>query len=251
MTANVTAIVTGHSRGLGAAIASELLERGAEVLGLARFGNDRLAGRLEEVTLDLARPDAVVEALSATGPVHRFLAAAGAGTVVLINNAGMVEPVGPAGTLDAKAIARAVALNVTAPLLLSDAFIAATQGAADRRILHVSSGAARQPYAGWSIYCATKAALDHHARSVAADARPGLRIASVAPGVVDTEMQATLRATPPERFVLRDRFVALQETGSLTRPEEAARALVNYLLMPAFGDEQVTDIRNLGTAATT
>lgn len=237
------AIVTGHTKGLGAALAAELLERGARVLGISRSSTPHPSDRLEQVAADLTDPEAVTGLAAAGGALRRFLATARNEPVLLINNAGMVEPIGPAGTLDPDAITRAITLNVTAPLVLADAFIAATQQSADRRVLHISSGAARQPYAGWSIYCATKAALDHHARAVAADACPALRIASVAPGVVDTAMQATLRATPKEQFTLRDRFVALKENGALTSPADCAARLVSYLLQPEFGTPPVTDIR--------
>ena len=239
------AIVTGHSRGLGAAIAAELLAQGARVLGLARRGNPALAEAypkaLTEVALDLADPAALAEWLG--GDSLRDIVK-GSGPVLLVNNAGMVEPIGPAGTLDCAAIAKAVALNVTAPLMLADALIAVTEGAQDRRVLHVSSGAARNAYPGWSLYCATKAALDHHARAVAEDARPGLRIESLAPGVIDTDMQAQIRATTEAQFTMRERFVGLKESGGLASPEDCARRLVAHLTGPAFGASPVTDLRD-------
>lgn len=239
------AIVTGHSRGIGQALAGILLDRGATVLGLSRSRGDDLGERLRHHALDLTAPEAVAAILGKDGPFATFLAEPDDGPLLLINNAGTVDPMGPVGTLDPAAIARAVAVNVTAPLMLSDAFVAATTHAADRRILHISSGAGRKAYPGWSIYCASKAALDHHASSVGADAQPGLRIASVAPGVVDTGMQASMRAMPVERFVLRERFVGLKETGGLTPPGQAAARLVDYLLSPQFGEIPVTDLRDL------
>lgn len=238
------AIVTGHSKGLGAALVAELLARGARVLGVSRTAVAPVAG-LEQVAADLADPQAVA-GLAAPGSVlWRFLAVADDGPLLLVNNAGMVEPVGPLGTLAPEMVARAVALNVTAPLILADAFVAATEGAADRRILHISSGAARKPYAGWSVYGATKAALDHHARAVAEDARPGLRVGSVAPGVVDTDMQAALRALPDGVFVHRHRFVGLKERGELLSPGQSAARLIDHLLSPDYGAAVVADIRDL------
>ena len=156
-----------------------------------------------------------------------------------------MQPIGALGGLDAAALARALALNVTAPLLLANALVAATGDAVERRVLHVSSGAGRKPYAGWSLYCATKAALDMHARASQLDAVPGLRIASVAPGVIDTDMQAAIRATPEGDFPLRERFEALKRDGQLEPPAQVARKLVDHLLSPDFGDEAVTDLREL------
>jgi benzil reductase ((S)-benzoin forming) len=239
------AIVSGHSRGLGAAIAGELLERGIPVLGLARRSNATLAARhgdtLAEAVLDLA-DSAALAAWLAGGALGDWVA--DAEQVLLVNNAGTLQPIGPLPLQDTVAVARAVAVNVAAPLMLAAAFAQAGT-VRDRRVLHISSGAARKPYSGWSVYCATKAALDHHARAVQEDATPGLRICALAPGVVDTEMQGEIRATTLERFPLRDRFAEMQASGGLIAPAECAMHLVDFLLDEGFGRAPVADLREL------
>jgi len=143
---------------------------------------------------------------------------------------------------------RAVSLNVAAPLALAAAFVQAAPQA-ERRILHISSGAGRSAYPGWSVYCATKAALDLHARAIQLDRDTNVgdttvKACSLAPGVIDTDMQATIRTTPDADFPLRQRFVDMKETGTLISPEDCARALVDYLLAARFGAEPVDDLRN-------
>jgi len=240
------AIVTGHTRGLGAALADTLLSLDADILAISRHRNAALAarypGRLQEVELDLADL-AALTAWLADGALGRFVA--GANRVVLVNNAGLLAPVGPLASQDAAAIARAVSVNVAAPLMIAAAFAAQTAHVADRRVAHISSGAGRNAYPGWSIYCATKAALDHHARAVALDDNASLRICSVAPGVVDTDMQAEIRGAGLDQFPLRERFDALKRDGQLATPEESARKLVDYLLSDAFGSAPTADIREL------
>lgn len=239
----IKAVVTGHRRGLGRAVADALTAAGVPVLGLARHapGAEGLPPGSGEVCLDLADPAALAHWLA--GPeLADFLA--DAETAVLINNAGVLRPLGLGGDLDATEAVRAVALNVTAPLLLANAFLAASRHLADRRILHVSSGAARHAYAGWSVYCATKAALDRHAEALALEGHPGLRIASVAPGVIDTGMQAEIRAADPADFPLQQRFVQLKQSGELTSPAAAAARLVDYLLGPRFGERVLSDLRD-------
>ncbi len=262
-------IVTGHSQGLGLAIAADLLGRGWRVLGLSRSGwPPTLASQypgLTEVALDLADAPALAawlagpalaEALAdVVGKTGRGEAAgvqeaehsagAQAGQVLLVNNAGLVSPIGPPGGQGAAAVMQAVALNVAAPLALADAWVAATAGVPDRRIVHISSGAARNAYAGWSVYCATKAALDMHARAVQLDGVAGLRIESLAPGVVDTGMQAHICATDASQFPLVGRFQGLHRDGALQSPSDVARRLLAHVLGDAFGAEAVRDLRGI------
>jgi benzil reductase ((S)-benzoin forming) len=238
------AVVTGHSRGLGEGIASHLLAQGIPVLGLARQRNVALAKRfgaaLTEAQLDLADAAAVQRWL-ATDALGPFVGEAK--LAMLVNNAGVLQPIGPLEVQDVAAVARAVAVNVGAVLVLSAAFAARTTRVRDRRILHVSSGAGSNPYAGWSVYCATKAALDHHARATALDRSPGLRVGSVAPGVIDTEMQTEIRSTTDAKFPDRHRFIELKEKGRLRDADEAGAEVVKLLLSDAFAREPVTDLR--------
>ena len=108
------------------------------------------------------------------------------------------------------------------------------------RIVHISSGAARRPIPGWSVYCATKAAVDQHALTVAAEALPGVRIGAIAPGVVDTGMQAEIRSSA--EFPGRASFVSLKETGGLLTPEESASRVLAIALADDFGTEVLTRV---------
>ncbi|NHZ98992.1 SDR family oxidoreductase [Massilia sp. CCM 8734] len=251
----VTAVVTGHTQGLGAALAAGLMERNIAVLGVARGTAPALAERfgplLRECQVNLSDSQAL-GAWLATSALREHI---GASTLVLLmNNAGTVDPVGALHDQDPLLVARAVALNVAAPLMLAAAVVAAAPQA-ERRIVHVSSGAARNAYTGWSVYGATKAALDHHARSVAldypigpdaCDAVAGVRICSLAPGVIDTAMQAQIRATPESLFPQRERFTALQQDGALTSPAQCAAGIIDYVLDQHFGRVPVDDLRTSG-----
>jgi benzil reductase ((S)-benzoin forming) len=244
-TNEAAAVVTGHSRGIGEAVAEHLLARGARVLGVSRHENPPLAARfpdtLVEVALDVADGETLARWV-AGNPFERFFG--DSETPLLVNNAGVLQPIGPLETQELEKVGRAVAVNLGAALVLSAAFVQATADARERRILQVSSGAARKAYAGWSIYCATKAALDHHARCVALDRTPGLLISSVAPGVVDTEMQAEIRASTDERFPDRQRFVDMHRDKALPSPDQTGGRLVEYLLSDQFGAESVFDLRD-------
>lgn len=234
----IKAVVTGHTQGLGAAISRELLKRGIAVLGLAR-SHAALPG-IEQVALDLADSAALSNWLASTA-LADFLA--DSTQALLINNAGVVTPIGPLQSQDPLAVLQAVAVNVGAPLALAAAFVQAAPDI-ERRILHVSSGAARNPYPGWAVYGATKAALDMHARAIAADGDPLVRACALAPGVIDTPMQAVIRSSNEADFPQRQRFVELAEGGALLAPEDCAGRLVAYLLDSRFGTVPVEDLRH-------
>lgn len=227
------AIITGHSRGLGRALDAALRASGWEVLGISR--TPTTGG----VALDLSDP-ATLTSWLATGRLADFLK--DADRVLLINNAGTLAPVALVGDASPGDIAQAVNLNVTAALVLTGAVLRARPADVRTQIVHISSGAARRGYPAWSTYCATKAALDLHASALAAENQPGVRVVSVAPGVVDTAMQASIRAA--EAFPLRDQFVALSDEGRLSSPEEAAAQILALIESPNFGEPVITDVRH-------
>ncbi len=241
------AILTGHSRGLGAAIAARLRAAGVEVLAISRAQNSDLQAAdgppIRQLALDLADLTALARWL-ATDELKAFLA--DSTRALLINNAGVVTPIGPLAMQTEQAIAQAIAVNISAPMMLSAAFVRQAPVSADRRLLHVSSGAGRNAVAGWSVYGATKAALDHHARGIAADGDRGLRVCSLAPGVIDTDMQGQIRASTLEQFPQRARFDNLKQDGGLATPHDCARRLVAHLLSDSFGRQVVADLRELG-----
>jgi NAD(P)-dependent dehydrogenase (short-subunit alcohol dehydrogenase family) len=130
-------------------------------------------------------------------------------------------------------------------------FLAATDKLGiDRRVLNISSGAGRSPIEGWSVYGASKAALDMYTKYVKAEQaqqRNPAKIASLAPGVVDTAMQAAIRSTGAAQFPPVERFRRMKKQGMLASPDETARLILDYLERPDFGEREIEDIRNLGS----
>ena len=237
------AIVTGHSRGLGAALAAALVQAQYRVLGLAR--SVEVSGKLtdiRQVALDLADADAV-SAWLAGADLADFVAAAD--EIWLFNNAGTVVPNALCGHQGAAQIARAVQLNVTAPMQLADALLRLRPARAAVNIVHISSGAGRRAMLGWSVYGATKAALDLHAQVLAAEQHAQVRVVSLAPGVVDTQVQAAIRGSDEAVFPLRQQFVDLQQHGGLVSAEDTANKIVAWMHSAGFGQDVVADIRTV------
>ena len=241
-------ILTGASRGLGAAMAEQLLKQGHRLLTISRHVADLWVVQgadLEQWPMDLTDPGPVAARLEAW---LRAQAALSPVSVTLINNAAMVSPPGPLSNTTDHDLSQALRVGLEAPLLLSAAFLRATVGwTVPRRLLFISSGLGRRAMAGAATYCATKAGLDHLARALALEesARAhGARVVSLAPGVIDTDMQVQLRSADPALFPERDRFVALQTAGQLDSPAQAATKVLAYLGRSDFGAQPVGDVRD-------
>lgn len=236
------AVVTGHSRGLGEGVAKALMNLGVKVLGLSRHHakwNTSSYPQLAEVCLDLSDTLALIESTKAP-TVLDFIQATD--TILLVNNAGLVGPIGPLGNVSSQDMAQSVALNVTAPLVLANELAMLGK---PLRVLHISSGAGRSAYAGWGVYCATKAALDHHARAHKLDGLTHVQVVSLAPGVIDTDMQSQLRNSPKSAFPAQARFIDLKQTGQLVSPEQAGQAIAKFCFNESFGSPEVVDLRQL------
>ena len=241
-------ILTGASRGLGAAMAEQLLKQGHRLLTISRHVADLWVVQgadLEQWPMDLADPGPAAARLEAW---LRAQAALSPVSVTLINNAAMVSPPGPLSNTTDHDLSQALRVGLEAPLLLSAAFLRATAGwTVPRRLLFISSGLGRRAMAGAATYCATKAGLDHLARALALEESAqahGARVVSLAPGVIDTDMQVQLRSADPALFPERDRFVALQTAGQLDSPAQAATKVLAYLGRSDFGAQPVADVRD-------
>jgi benzil reductase ((S)-benzoin forming) len=241
-------ILTGASRGLGLGMARQLLAQGQRVLAMARqptVVGDAHPGELISWEADLNNAGPVAERLSqwldAQGPT-------GLDSVTLINNAGVVSTPAPLSASSLPELVTALRVGLEAPTLLTAAFLRATSSwTVPRKVLLISSGLGRRAMAGSASYCAAKAGMDHLARAVALEeaALPnGARIVSLAPGVIDTDMQVQLRTADAALFPERERFLGLHTAGQLDSPETAAAKVLAYLDRADFGSNPVGDVRD-------
>jgi benzil reductase ((S)-benzoin forming) len=225
-------IVTGASRGVGAALVEQLIGPEATVFAVSRTVSDELVelaadrgGSLRWFPMDLSDPE-VVDVLMAR--IARMVTAEAASRITLIANAAQIEPIGLAGTLSTADIALAARLNLVTPIALTQQFVRLFGDTpVPKRVILISSGAARRVMPGLSVYSATKAGINAFVASAQAEVeRPGgpedLRIYAASPGLVDTGMQETLRETDETALPERENYRAWQEEGTLSTPAEAA-----------------------------
>jgi NAD(P)-dependent dehydrogenase (short-subunit alcohol dehydrogenase family) len=192
---NHAALVTGASRGLGAALARELAQKGARVVLVARNAEPLEAvarsiresgGEAHALVADVADKHAVYPlagtAAELVGPVE-----------LLIHNASELGPTPLRLLLDTECedLERVLAVNLVGPFRLTKAFGGAMALRGRGTIVHVSSDASVNAYPTWGSYSVSKAALDHLGRVLAAELAPhGVRVLSVDPGDMNTAMHA-------------------------------------------------------------
>jgi NAD(P)-dependent dehydrogenase (short-subunit alcohol dehydrogenase family) len=223
---DLVAVITGASRGLGAGLAATFAAEGIRLGLCARTRPDQPEGPgVWAASVDVADAESVDR--FARDVVERF------GRIdIWVNNAGVLEPIGPLATADPAALARHVDINLLGVAHGSASFsrhVRSRPGGGS--LVNISSGAATTPYEGWAPYCATKAAVEMLTEVVAMEERVhGLKAYAVAPGVVDTGMQALVRSTPLGDFPAGDRFRRLHREEGLNSPEWVARFIVDRLV---------------------
>lgn len=243
-------IITGVSSGLGAGIAETVLLRGDSLFGLSRRENRDLSAipLLDGAIYKFLETDLKsIETLNSTiSNVFKSIPK-DATQIILINNAGIVEPVKPLGNATWQEIKAHVDTNLTAPIILANAFIRESiPYNSDKVIVNISSGAAYTPYFGWSLYCSSKAALNMVTKAVGLEqSRLGtnIRIISIAPGVVDTPMQSLIRNIDESDFPKKEKFVNLYNNNQLISPRESAVRILDIIERIQFNNGEILDVR--------
>ena len=222
-----TALVTGASRGIGAAIATELARRGVRVALTARNHEtlrataDRIAGLGGEVAVipadlaDATEAEAMVaSAIDVLGDVDLF-----------VSNAAVLEPIAPVWEADLSGVRQALDINVLAPWVCLRTLLPRMIQRGSGTVVAISSSSARQAFAGLGSYCASKAAFEQlHLVAARECAGTGVRVKVVWPGGVDTGMQAQLRTDAfPNAAAARE----VAKRGLLRDPRDVASLIVD------------------------
>ena len=231
--------ITGTSRGIGKALAKELLgKENTFVYGISR-NNTIEHKNYQHISLDMNDLNRVQEFTFGDHP--------DAEKIVLVNNAGILGHVTQVGNLYNEKIINSYNINLISPSLLINRFINQYKDHdCERMIVNTSSGAAQHTIPSWSSYCATKAGLEMFARVVEdeqQDTENPVKVYSIAPGVVDTEMQDEIREVEPENFRELDRFVKLKKDGLLVDPNDVAKKFADIMDHPENYPKSIMDLR--------
>lgn len=230
-------LITGASRGIGAAAADRFAAAGWDLLLMARTEADlkqvgdraRALGRtVHTETADFSDPGAIAPAL------ERLLAA-GPCPDVVINNAGAAYT-GPLAAMDLETWQWLFQLNLTSVFQVTRALLPILRQAGGGLIINVSSHAARNAFPDWGAYCASKAALESFSRCLAVEERPhGIRVSTLTLGAVDTPLWVTetVHSTFDRRAMLEPQQAA--EALLFLAQQPPSQVVEDLTLMPASG----------------
>ncbi|MCL4154497.1 UNVERIFIED_CONTAM: hypothetical protein GTU68_045260 [Idotea baltica] len=247
-------IITGTSRGIGAALSQKILTNSHSLIGISRSENSTLNQLAEDgqndfifCSLDLGRPETATNAFVEV--FSKWLEKPWE-SLTFIHNAGALKPVTPVGTAsDLSEITHAMNVNVTTPMLLTEHFIAKTQALEiEKRLLFISSGAALKGREGWGTYCSSKAAINMYAECIFLEQTQEtypIKVTALAPGVVDTSMQDLLRDLPEAQFPSVGRFISLKKENKLWSPEYVAERILELMEGDELWAKPSGDLRNM------
>lgn len=242
-------IITGASRGIGEALAREvglgettlhLVSRGSVTELMSQIS--RKGTQVFSYAFDLSRTDGIT---ILTEEIFSNIDLNEANYIALVNNAGMLEPIGPIGKHDTEAYRKNLEVNFVAPTLLCHEFIKRTSGFEGQlRILNVSSGAAKKAYYGWSHYCSTKAGLDMVTEAITVEHGKRIGVFGFNPGRTDTKMQDEIREQSPEDFEHVQSFIDAKEQGILNSPQKVAMMMKMVLEEDCFESGTIVSTRD-------
>ncbi len=234
-------LITGGGTGIGRALAERFAAKGWLVT---------IVGRCLELLQEVARdyPDKISIISADVGSIQdrQKIVAEAKGTLdLLVHNAAVLGPVGPILDQSPEDWKSHMATNVEGPLFLTQALL--PNLVENSRVVNISSGAAHQGIPGWGMYCTSKAALFMLGQLLKDElAQRNIWFGSVRPGIVDTPMQAEIRALEPENFPMVEQFRQYKATGALVTSELVAQYL-EWLLLEVSGPqlgEREWDIRD-------
>lgn len=223
-------IITGTSKGIGKAIAENYLSLGEKVIGIGR--NHTISNpHYTAVQCDLSKPEAVEEI---TFPDF------GGEPVVFIHNAGILGQVDYFEKLPSDELTSVMQVNLFAGAVIMQKLLRQLPKTQAFKSVFISSGAGKSPIASWAAYCASKAAVDLFCQTIQVEetqlGRKQFHCLAVAPGVVDTDMQAAIRSTDSASFSEVDRFRDYKNSNQLYAPELVAKKLYKLVHETALNE---------------
>ncbi|MBN2546847.1 MAG: (S)-benzoin forming benzil reductase [Spirochaetes bacterium] len=246
-------IITGASKGLGEAIVKQLIGTDSLLFCISRKKNEELTRSLgnsntkffykEFDLVDIKKIESLMN------DIFKNINKKTIKKIVLINNTAAVTPITSIENASTEEIKNHFNLNLIAPVLLTSIFIKLTEDMnIEKKIINITSGAASNPYFGWSCYCSSKAGLNMFSRCVVLEQKNKMypvKIILYDPGAMDTDMQKQIRSTPKKDFPEVERFINNKNENRLGSPDLSASKMIKHILNNDAPVNEVIHIKDL------
>ena len=214
-------LLTGSSKGIGKEIAILLLKQKFKVYGFSRSNSINHQDFIFN-KINLSKPKTIDKLELPVIKKNEY--------VFLINNAGDIGEIDRFGNKNNNEIISEFNINLVSPTILCNKVIKKYRLKTENIIIiNISSGAALRAIKGWSTYCQSKAAIDMLTRAVEAENNKNIRVFSIYPGIVDTNMQHKIRSTTEKKFPLKKKFVEYFQNNELVEPLVVAKKIVHIM----------------------
>lgn len=241
-------VITGGSKGLGKALVETYLAEGYYVVSIARSKLTWAHERLTQVSFDLAKHYGVRIEIERLFQNLFFAKTNQYESITLIHNAatlGEIKPLHLQAAND-ESLVETISINLTSPMLINAHFLRHTAAfSCPKNIFHISSGAATKAYYGWTAYCSTKAGMEMMVKVLALEnvQDKKLKIVSINPGVIDTDMQAKIRKASLTNFPPVERFIQYKKNNGLANPSNLAQKMFQTEKENAFESGEIINLQ--------
>lgn len=246
-------IITGASRGLGQELALQLADPKNKLHLIARNGCYTTARKVDEAggvsrnyVYDLTNLDHLEGFMNG---MFTDIINDEPDQIILVNNAGMLHPIGPIGKYDYQDYKTNLEVNYMVPAMLTHWIIHKAQDwNIPKRIMYISSGASGKPYYGWTHYCSTKAGIDMLMQTTALEQKEQehpVEVAAFNPSRIETDMQKEIRQQSAKDFAAVEDFVKAKEDGRTGSATEAARKLSHLLLKETYPHGEIVEAKKM------
>ena len=214
-------IITGVSRGLGKEILKLLLTTSNKIVCIGRvFPEMEFMKNTMFIKQDMSDDFSSVTSLDLGIDENTQ-------EVVFINNAGTIEPISYVGHFTQLDIKNSTRVNFIYPVCITNNLISiCRENNINLRILNITTGATKSPFAGWSLYCSTKVAMKMFFECLVLENKK-ISVKHIDPGVMNTGMQETIRNAPKEYFPKKDKFINFKHNNQLKQPRQVARIILD------------------------
>lgn len=217
-------IITGGSRGLGLSIIDEFEKKGWEIINFSR------SGKKYNIKTDLSDCEESIKVIKSK---LQSLDKSKIDELTIISNAAVVKPIKKVYKLSSDNVTKNITVNVLTPVIILNQLVVFFRDLeCAKTLVSISSGAALRGISGWSLYCASKAAMENYINSVIEEEKTEkhpFNLYNFDPGIMDTDMQSDIRNSSSADFPDLERFKSFKTNGDLRTPSEVAKLLVRLL----------------------